>query len=139
MLRTHRSDERGAAAVEFALVVPLLLAIVIGIVEFGMAYNYQTQLNNAAMAGARHYSLHHNKAQAVNTVTSAVSLPPGSSFGQANIVVRNAGGGVVSACPTVEAIAKNTVTVTINTARPTMTRLFGNSFNISAKATAVCM
>ncbi len=33
--------ERGAAAVEFALVLPLLVALVLGIVDFGRAYNQQ--------------------------------------------------------------------------------------------------
>ena len=139
MKRFSRARESGVAAVEFALVVPILMAIVIGIVEFGLAFNYRTQLNNAAMAGARHYAIHHNKAQAVNVVTSTVTLPPGTPFGQANIVVRNPGGMVTPSCPVVEGIAKNTVTVTITAQRPTVTNMFGASFNIAGKATAVCM
>ena len=135
----RRKNESGVAAVEFALVVPILMAIVIGIVEFGLAFNYRTQLNNAAMAGARHYAIHQNKAQAVTAVTSAVTLPPGTPFGQSNIVVRNAGGTVVPSCPTVEGIVKNTVTVTVTAQRPTVTNMFGTSFNIAGKATAVCM
>ncbi len=134
-----KDDERGAAAVEFALVVPILLGLVFGIVEFSMAYNYRTQLNNAAMAGARHYALHHDKAQAVNTVRSAVDLPATPAFGTGNIVVRNSAGAVQSSCPAVESRAKNTVTVTIVANKPSLTRMFGNSFTIQAKATAVCM
>jgi Flp pilus assembly protein TadG len=45
--------DRGAAAVEFALVVPILLTLVIGIIEFGRAYNIQTTLSNAARDGVR--------------------------------------------------------------------------------------
>ena len=44
---------RGAAAVEFALVVPILLAIVLGIIEFGRAYNVQISLTHAARETAR--------------------------------------------------------------------------------------
>ena len=33
-------DESGQALVEFALVLPLLLLLVLGMVDFGKAYNY---------------------------------------------------------------------------------------------------
>ena len=45
--------ERGAAAVEFALVVPILIALVLGIAAFGRAYNIQSSLSMAAREGAR--------------------------------------------------------------------------------------
>lgn len=45
--------ETGAAAVEFALVVPVLLAIVLGILGFGRMYSTQIDLSNAAQEGAR--------------------------------------------------------------------------------------
>lgn len=43
----------GAQLVEFALVLPLLLALVVGIFDFGQAYNLKQKLNNAAREGAR--------------------------------------------------------------------------------------
>lgn len=46
-------SERGAAAVEFALVVPVLLALLLGIIEFGRAYNVQISLTHAARETAR--------------------------------------------------------------------------------------
>lgn len=46
-------SERGAVAVEFAFVVPLLLLILLGIVEFGRAYNVQISLTHAARETAR--------------------------------------------------------------------------------------
>ncbi|MCM3484471.1 TadE/TadG family type IV pilus assembly protein [Kocuria rosea] len=46
-------SERGAAAVEFALVVPILLALLLGIIEFGRAYNAQISLTHAAREAAR--------------------------------------------------------------------------------------
>lgn len=47
------SRERGAALVEFALVVPLLSLFLFGIVQFGMAYDKQQSINSAAREGAR--------------------------------------------------------------------------------------
>jgi Flp pilus assembly protein TadG len=55
--RLARSDEHGAAAVEFAMILPLLLLLVFGIVQFSLAYNRQQGLHAAAREGARIASL----------------------------------------------------------------------------------
>ena len=46
-------DERGAAAVEFALIIGLLLTILFAIVGFGRAYSERVALTGAAREGAR--------------------------------------------------------------------------------------
>ncbi len=46
-------DERGAAAVEFALVLPVVLMMLFGIIEFGRAWNVRQTLTDAAREGAR--------------------------------------------------------------------------------------
>jgi Flp pilus assembly protein TadG len=60
MQRTIRSatarrvrDRRGAAAVEFALVAPLLFMLVLGMMEFGRMLMVQQVLTNGAREGAR--------------------------------------------------------------------------------------
>lgn len=47
------SSESGAVAVEFALLVPLLLLFVLGIVDFGRAWYFQIRLTQAAREGVR--------------------------------------------------------------------------------------
>lgn len=55
---SFRKPERtGAAAVEFALVVPLFLLLVAGVVEFGQAFRTQHVLTTASRRGARALSI----------------------------------------------------------------------------------
>ncbi|MFC7431454.1 MULTISPECIES: TadE family protein [unclassified Agrococcus] len=51
LLRGRR--DRGAAAVEFAIILPLLAALTLGILAFGHAFHVQTVLDNAAREGVR--------------------------------------------------------------------------------------
>jgi Flp pilus assembly protein TadG len=46
-------DERGVALVEFALVLPLLLLMLFGMLEFGKAFNYWLDANHLANEGVR--------------------------------------------------------------------------------------
>lgn len=67
------SRDRGAAAVEFALVLPVLLLLVLGILEFGRAYHVQTTLSNAARDGVRVMALQDNAAAAIAAVETSAS------------------------------------------------------------------
>jgi hypothetical protein len=49
----RKTNDCGATAVEFALVAPLLLILLLGIFEFGRAYNAQITLTQAAREGVR--------------------------------------------------------------------------------------
>lgn len=46
-------SERGAAAVEFAIIVPVLVLLTFGIIEFSSAYHDESLTSDAARAGAR--------------------------------------------------------------------------------------
>lgn len=48
-----RRDEVGASLVEFALVLPLLIVLLFGIMEAGWAFSQSVEVRNAAREGAR--------------------------------------------------------------------------------------
>ncbi|MGH3442784.1 MAG: TadE/TadG family type IV pilus assembly protein [Nitriliruptorales bacterium] len=52
-MRLRGSSEQGAAAVEFAIVAGLLLVLLVGTVQFGIAWNRRQGLEAAAREGAR--------------------------------------------------------------------------------------
>ncbi|WP_338748801.1 TadE family protein [Janibacter alittae] len=49
----HRWHDRGAAAVEIAIILPMLLLVIGGIVDFGRFFFYEVTLTNAVREGAR--------------------------------------------------------------------------------------
>ena len=54
IMRTNlRRNERGAALIEAAVTIPVILLIAVGIFEFGRAYQTWQVLTNAAREGAR--------------------------------------------------------------------------------------
>ncbi|WP_324642613.1 TadE/TadG family type IV pilus assembly protein [Pseudarthrobacter sp. LT1] len=80
----RRESERGAAAVEFAILLPLLLMLVLGTIEFGRAYNAQITLTNAARDGVRVMAINNDpiaaKTAAQNAAASVSSNIPSSAI-----------------------------------------------------------
>jgi Flp pilus assembly pilin Flp len=70
-MRNLRKNERGTAVVEFALVMPILFLLMLGIIDFGRALVYYNQLTQLASQGAR--------AAAVNR------MPDGSAIGTCTV------------------------------------------------------
>jgi Flp pilus assembly protein TadG len=68
-----RRNERGAAAVEFALVLPLLVLLFAGIAELGRIYYLQATLSGAAREGVRVMALQNKSALAVTAVKEAAA------------------------------------------------------------------
>lgn len=79
-MRMQRTD-RGAAAVEFALVLPLLLLLVFGIIDFGRAYASQIALTQGAREGVRLLALKGSVAdvEARLPTTAVAPLVPGAT------------------------------------------------------------
>ncbi len=93
----RRRSERGAELIEFALVFPLLLLVVLAIADFGFLFQRYEMLTNAAREGAR------------------VAVLPGYTTAdiQARVTSYAAAGGLPTA-PTI-AITPTTITAGANT------------------------
>ena len=121
--------ERGASAVEFALIVPLLIMLVIGIAEFGHAFQVQGTLSAAAREGVRAMALQNDPAAARTAVRNAsASLSPAVTNTQ--IVV------TPSACPTTG--GPTNVRVTISYRMPYLTGFFGSGLTLSGTGVMRC-
>jgi Flp pilus assembly protein TadG len=123
------SGERGASAVEFGLIVPILLILVLGIVEFGHAFQVQGTLSAAAREGARAMALRNDQAQAKDAVqAAAAALNPGVSDAQISISP--------AACPA-GATTQN-VTLTISYPMPFVTDFFGAEIGLTGTGVMRC-
>jgi len=68
--------ERGAAAVELAIVFPLLFLVIAGIVDFGRAFFTQIEVTNAAREGARAAVVMVPNADVITRATNAAAGVP---------------------------------------------------------------
>jgi len=75
---TRRRNERGAAAVEFALILIPLLMILLGTIEFGFIFNQQLTVTNAAREGARVLAITRDEGDAVDAAAAAASALDGT-------------------------------------------------------------
>jgi Flp pilus assembly protein TadG len=121
----QKASERGAAAVEFALLAPVLIMILLGIMEFGRAYNVQVSLTNAAREGVRNMAINDSQATARAAAKSAAfQLTP--ALADSNIAFSAANCTVGAQ-----------MTVTITYSLSTMTGITG-PFSMSGKGTMLC-
>jgi Flp pilus assembly protein TadG len=66
-------DERGQSLVEFALALPVLLLLLLGLVDFGRAFYYTSTIANAARAGAE-YAAHATVTSPNTAFTNQIKL-----------------------------------------------------------------
>lgn len=71
--RLNPGNRRGQGVVEFALLVPVLLLILLGIIELGWLMNVNLQVSNAAREGARAAAVGKTTANVSTRVTNFLS------------------------------------------------------------------
>ena len=129
-MRTRLRDQHGASAVEFAMIVPLVLVLVLGIAEFGRAFQVQGTLSAAAREGVRMMALQNDPAAARQAVRSAASsLTPGVTDAQITITP--------AACPTLAA-GSTQVQLTVDYPMPYLTGFFGTGLDLTGTGVMRC-
>jgi Flp pilus assembly protein TadG len=120
-----KTSERGAVAVEFALLAPVLVMLLLGITEFGRAYNAQITLSSAAREGVRVMAIG-NSPSAARTAAknSATALKP--ALTDTNITITPA-----------TCTAGTQVTFKITYSLSTMTGIAG-PFSMEGKGVMLC-
>ncbi|MGI9197998.1 MAG: TadE/TadG family type IV pilus assembly protein [Candidatus Nanopelagicales bacterium] len=71
-LRTWIRDDRGSAVVEFALVVPLVLVVAVGVLQVALALHVRSTLTAAAAEGARAGALAYSNAGVAERRTRSI-------------------------------------------------------------------
>jgi len=70
--RIHINNERGQTMTEFALVMPILLFLLLGIIQFGVVFNNYLTLTDAVRAGARKGAVSRRLTNPTQQVTTQV-------------------------------------------------------------------
>ena len=115
--------ERGAVAVEFALLLPLLLLILFAIIELGHAYNVQISVTHASREAARTMAITKDWTDAKQAaVASSPSLSPAK----------------LEFPPAPSCVAGQPVEVVLTYPLPGMTGLLPSGINVKGKAAMQC-
>ena len=115
---------------EFAFIVPLLILLVLGIAEFGRAFQVQGTVSAAAREGVRAMALRHDEADAKAVVRdAAASLTPSITDDQIEIDADD--------CLTA-GIGNRVVRLTISYPMPYLTGFFGSGVTLTGTGVMRC-
>lgn len=134
------SSRRGQSLVEFALVLPLLLLLLLGAIDLGRAFNSSISITNAAREGALYGA---SRPLDNSGITSRVRRELGLAPSDTSVVVsKSCSSG--AACPRSTGYSwagTATITVAVQTEfsflTPFMNDFFGGALTLRADATAV--
>jgi Flp pilus assembly protein TadG len=68
-------SERGGVAVEFAIVFPILMVLVFGVIDFGHAYYMRHMMSDASREGARYATRYKTDATGHRILPSSLDVP----------------------------------------------------------------
>ena len=124
-IKRQLSNKKGQSMVEMALVLPILLLLFMGIVQFGFIFNGHITVTSAAREGARLAVVGHDDNAVKDRVEEAAEAPL-LNVERFNIQIdRNAGN---------EETLSVTVLGTVDIIVPMLNMLTGNSVDISSKS-----
>jgi len=120
----YLKNKRGQAVVEFALILPVLMLLVVGILEFGIIMNQYMVVNEAAREGARSAALGNTNATVTAIATAAASPINTSQL-------------TVAISPTASRTSGSQVTVTVSNPVQAITTLISPFFPTGFKVQGV--
>ncbi|MGO4493743.1 TadE/TadG family type IV pilus assembly protein [Arthrobacter sp. 2YAF22_2] len=129
----RKSKELGAVAVEFALILPIFLALILGIVEYGRAFGIQVSMAEGAREAARYSAIHYADAGYTNAVAQqkAIDAAPIASLKLADVTIN-------SCAPGSDSVVTISAKVKYLTGLPTLVPFLPDIMNISAKGVMQC-
>lgn len=130
---SSRRRQRGQAVIETALIMPILLLAVMGLVDFGRVYFSRAQLENGVSEGARYAALDRTDS-AVKAKTKAYAGT--LALADSDITVQCYSGSTNTVKDCAAAVAGDTVGVRVTIAfqpiTPLIGNIVGNALSISA-------
>jgi Flp pilus assembly protein TadG len=148
-MRKRERSESGAAAVEFAIVLPVLLLILFGMINFGVVFAQNLALSNAARQAARFGAVDGRTCSDITSeagsTVSGETIAYSQLSGMTTTVKKKTSGGAESSCAT-EACqgsslgdsVKVTITADSSFLVPWIVPGVPNSVNISGKGEFRC-
>lgn len=125
-MTAYIKNNRGQALVEFALILPVLMLLIVGVMEFGLIINQYMVVTQAAREGARSAALGGSNATVTTTVKTAASQIDTSQI-------------IVTISPSTTRVRGSGVTVTVQKPIKTITKLinpfFPTGFTVQGMAT----
>jgi Flp pilus assembly protein TadG len=92
-----RRDESGSAVVEFAVVIPMLMLVVLGVLQVGLALHVRSTITSAAAEGARVAAVSGGDTEAgVRRTRQALSASLADGVVESVTARRTASGGVAT-------------------------------------------
>ncbi|MFE8884701.1 TadE/TadG family type IV pilus assembly protein [Pseudarthrobacter enclensis] len=126
--RRSAHKEGGAVAVEFALVAPFLIALIVAVVEFANAYNIQVSVTQASREAAR------TVAVTKDTTKATAAGKAGAPSINASLLAFDYS---AASCPSSASTTANAL-VTVTYSGPTLTGLFGSTLSLTGKGAMQC-
>jgi len=144
----RRKRRRGQALVEFALVLPVFLLLLLIAVDFGRLFFSYIEINNAAREGASYAAQSPTDATGIQThvvqETNAQAQRGAGTVSAPTVTCKDSTGTAIACSSSTGGTGPgNTVTVSVTEPftffTPLMNGFFGGSFNMGASATAVVL
>ncbi len=147
MIARRAGDDRGSSILELALVAPVMILIVMGVLDLARGYQMQIRMENAAREGAAYAQLYPSRVECadgedvVSRVTGEEAGVDSSPDFRVQVVTEDADGNLtvpVTGCDSDPAVAgeriKVTVSATFDILTPMVERVVGDAIAISGSA-----